>query len=158
MGGRKLARFRDYLVELERREPGTTTELHRRAAAWFEDAGRPEVAIEHALAGADEATAARLVLAITLPMHYAGHTDLLDRWLRAFDDTTFERLPPLAVVGALVNGVTGRAEAAERLAAIAERTGRAIKWDPAAQQIIGDDAAKAMQDRPRRKGYEMPAV
>jgi hypothetical protein len=45
-----------------------------------------------------------------------------------------------------------------QLAAIAERTGRAIKWDPSAQQIIGDDAAKAMQDRPRRKGYEMPVV
>lgn len=42
------------------------------------------------------------------------------------------------------------------LAAIAERTGRAIKWDPVAEQIIGDDAAKAMQDRPRRPGYELP--
>lgn len=45
-----------------------------------------------------------------------------------------------------------------QLAGIAERTGRAIRWDPAAEQIIGDDAAKAMQDRQRRKGYEMPAV
>ena len=126
-GGAPSYRFHQVLseylrAELERREPGTTTELHRRAAAWFEDAGRPEVAIEHALAGADEATAARLVVAITLPMHYAGHTDLLDRWIRTFDDTTFERLPPLAVVGALVNGLTGRAEAAERLALIAERS------------------------------------
>jgi LuxR family maltose regulon positive regulatory protein len=126
-GGAPSYRFHQVLseylrAELERREPGATTELHRRAAAWFEDAGRPEVAIEHALAGADEPTAARLVVAITLPMHYAGHTDLLDRWIRAFDETTFERLPPLAVVGALVNGVTGRADAAERLAHIAERS------------------------------------
>jgi len=45
-----------------------------------------------------------------------------------------------------------------QLSGIALRTGRAIKWDPAAQQIVGDDAAKAMQDRPRRKGYEMPVV
>ena len=45
-----------------------------------------------------------------------------------------------------------------QLAGIAERTGRAIRWDPATEQIIGDDAAKAMQDRQRRKGYEMPAV
>jgi LuxR family maltose regulon positive regulatory protein len=126
-GGAPSYRFHQVLseylrAELERREPGATTELHRRAAAWFEGAGRLEVAIEHALAGADEATAARLVLAITLPMHYAGHTDLLDRWIRTFDETTFERLPPLAVVGAFVNGVTGRAEAAERLAHIAERS------------------------------------
>ncbi len=45
-----------------------------------------------------------------------------------------------------------------QLAGIAERLGRAIKWDPAAQQIVGDDEAKAMQDRPRRKGYEMPEI
>ena len=45
-----------------------------------------------------------------------------------------------------------------QLAGIAERTGRPLKWDPKAEQIIGDDAANAMQDRPRRKGYEMPAV
>ena len=45
-----------------------------------------------------------------------------------------------------------------QLSGIALRTGRAIKWDPAAQQIIGDDAAKAMQDRPRRKGYELPVI
>ncbi len=126
-GGAPSYRFHQVLAEylraeLERREPGATTDLHRRAAAWFEDAGRLEVAIEHALAGADEATAARLVLAITLPTHYAGHTDLLDRWIRTFTEATFERLPPLAVVGALVNGLSGRAEAAERLARIAERS------------------------------------
>ena len=45
-----------------------------------------------------------------------------------------------------------------QLSGIAERTGKALKWDPAAQQIVGDAALKAMQDRPRRKGYEMPAV
>ena len=45
-----------------------------------------------------------------------------------------------------------------QLAGIAERTGRPLKWDPKAEKIIGDDAANAMQDRPRRKGYEMPAV
>ncbi|MBK1876506.1 Gfo/Idh/MocA family protein [Pelagicoccus mobilis] len=45
-----------------------------------------------------------------------------------------------------------------QLGAIAERTGRAIKWDPKAEQIIGDAEAQAMQDRPRRKGYELPTV
>ena len=88
-GGAPSYRFHhvlsEYLrAELERREPGSTAELHRRAAAWFEQAGRTEAAIEHAFAGADEATAARLVLSITLPMHYAGHTDVLDRWIRTF--------------------------------------------------------------------------
>jgi hypothetical protein len=45
-----------------------------------------------------------------------------------------------------------------QLSAIASRLGRALKWDPVAEQIIGDKEAAAMQDRPRRKGYEMPVV
>jgi LuxR family transcriptional regulator, maltose regulon positive regulatory protein len=124
-GGAPSYRFHHVLseflrAELDRREPGMATKLHRRVAAWFERAGRPELAIEHALAGADEMTAARLVVAITLPMHYAGHTDLLDRWIGTFAETTFERLAPLAVVGALMCSLTGRAAAAERLARVAE--------------------------------------
>lgn len=43
-----------------------------------------------------------------------------------------------------------------QLSAIALRLGRSLKWDPKAEQIIGDKEAAAMQDRPRRKGYEMP--
>ena len=44
-----------------------------------------------------------------------------------------------------------------QLSGIAERLGRALKWDPQAEQIGGDKDAAAMQGRPRRKGYEMPA-
>lgn len=51
-----------------------------------------------------------------------------------------------------------RSAAICQLAGIAERLGRAITWDPAAQQITGDKEAATMQDRPRRKGYEMPAM
>jgi predicted dehydrogenase len=45
-----------------------------------------------------------------------------------------------------------------QLSGIAQRLGRAIKWDPKTEQIVGDKEAAAMQDRPRRKGYEMPTV
>lgn len=44
-----------------------------------------------------------------------------------------------------------------QLSGIAERLGRPLKWDPKTEQITGDAEAAAMQDRPRRKGYEMPA-
>ena len=43
-----------------------------------------------------------------------------------------------------------------QLSAIAQRLGRPLKWDPKTEQIVGDKEASAMQDRPRRKGYEMP--
>ena len=44
------------------------------------------------------------------------------------------------------------------LAAIAERLGREVKWDPATEQIQGDTEAQAMQSRERRAGYELPVV
>jgi len=43
-----------------------------------------------------------------------------------------------------------------QLAGIAKRLGRAIRWDPVAEQIVEDPEAAAMQDRTRRAGYEMP--
>ena len=43
------------------------------------------------------------------------------------------------------------------LANIAMRLGRSLKWDPTAQQIVGDDEANAWQTREQRKGYEIPS-
>jgi hypothetical protein len=43
-----------------------------------------------------------------------------------------------------------------QLAGIAERLVQPIKWDPKAEKIIGNEKAAAMQDRKRRKGYELP--
>lgn len=45
-----------------------------------------------------------------------------------------------------------------QLAAIAERLGRPVQWNPESEQIVGDGIARAMQNRPRRKGYELPAI
>jgi hypothetical protein len=44
------------------------------------------------------------------------------------------------------------------VAGIAERLGRALKWDPVAEQIIDDPEAAAMQSRPRCKEYELPDI
>ncbi|MGJ8654721.1 MAG: Gfo/Idh/MocA family protein [Opitutaceae bacterium] len=54
--------------------------------------------------------------------------------------------------------VGNRTGAVCQLSAIAERVGRAIKWDPKAEQIVGDSDAAMMQDRPRRPGYELPEL
>lgn len=43
------------------------------------------------------------------------------------------------------------------LAGIAERLERPVRWDPEAEDVIGDDTAWRMLDRPRRKGYVLPA-
>ena len=44
------------------------------------------------------------------------------------------------------------------LSAIAARLGRTIKWDPKAEQIVGDDQAAACFARTPRKGFEIPVV
>jgi len=54
-------------------------------------------------------------------------------------------------------GIGHRTATICQLSGIAERLGRPIKWDPKAEQIVGDADAKRWQDRPRRAGYELPA-
>ena len=44
------------------------------------------------------------------------------------------------------------------LTAIAARLGRTIQWDPATEQITGDEQAAAMASRTPRKGYEIHRV
>lgn len=51
-----------------------------------------------------------------------------------------------------------RATVCCHLANIAYRTGHKVRWDGAKEQVPGDPAAAAMLDRPRRKGYELPAI
>jgi predicted dehydrogenase len=55
-------------------------------------------------------------------------------------------------------GVGHRTATVCHLAAIAERTGKVVKWDPKKEQVVGDAEVAKMQDRPRRKGYELPTV
>jgi len=35
---------------------------------------------------------------------------------------------------------------------------RPLKWDPKAEQFVGDDEANRLLSRPRRKGYELPSL
>ena len=44
------------------------------------------------------------------------------------------------------------------LANIARRIGRPLRWDPDKEVFVGDDEANTYVDRPRRKGWELPAL
>lgn len=41
---------------------------------------------------------------------------------------------------------------------IARELGRSLKWDPVAEEFVGDEEANALRSRPRRKGYELPEI
>jgi predicted dehydrogenase len=77
---------------------------------------------------------------IQVPLTPEHHRD----WL----DSIRTRAPNAAPVE-----VGHRASSACMVHWIAMKTGRRLKWDPAKERFIGDDAANAMLSRPQRAGY-----
>jgi LuxR family transcriptional regulator, maltose regulon positive regulatory protein len=115
--------FRDLLrAELQRRQPELIPELHRRAAAWCEANGLEETAIDHAQAAGDADQVARLVLQVMQPVWASGRVDTVLGWMEWFErGQLMERYPAVAVHGALIFALLGRATRAEQWAAAAER-------------------------------------
>jgi len=115
--------FRDLLrAELERREPELIPELHRRAAAWCQANGLEETAIDHAQAAGDADQVARLVLQAMQPVWASGRVDTVLGWMQWLErEQLIERYPAVAVHGALIFALLGRATRAEQWAAAAER-------------------------------------
>jgi LuxR family transcriptional regulator, maltose regulon positive regulatory protein len=110
------------LAELERREPELVDELHRRAAAWYEDEGRPELAVDHGQAAGDGDRVARLVAGLAFGAYAGGRVQTARGWFRWFEDQGLvERYPRIAMLGAQLETLLGNASTAERWAAVAER-------------------------------------
>ena len=108
-------------AELQRREAELVADLHRRAAAWCEDNGAPEMAIYHAQQAGDADTVARLVARIGIPTYASGRHETVHRWMQWFDGRGLvDRYPPVAVLGAIFLALFGQPADAERWAAVAE--------------------------------------
>ncbi len=131
--------FRDMLrSELERGEPELVAALHRSAASWSEQNGLPEAAIEHAAAGGDLETLARLIGTFSMPFFRSGRVVTVERWFRWFDDPgLLEHYPVVAAFGAWIYALRGRAEAAERFAYALEHS------DPDAPMPDGSSSVRA---------------
>jgi LuxR family transcriptional regulator, maltose regulon positive regulatory protein len=116
--------FRELLVsELRRREPANVSELHLRAAAWCEENGEIEAAVEHAQAAGDADRVARLVLQIVNSVWASGRAQTVMRWMEWFEaNGLVERFPAIAVHGALMYALAGHPAGTERWAEAAERT------------------------------------
>ena len=76
--------------------------------------------MEHAIASGDTVEAARLTTAAIVPALYGGRAATVDRWLAAIDPSAFTDYPPLAVIAAWAHLLAGRADAADRMADIAD--------------------------------------
>jgi LuxR family maltose regulon positive regulatory protein len=116
--------FRELLhAELLEREPEMLPELHTRAAAWYETNQLPEAALEHAQHAGDVDRVVRIVLNIANPVWASGRLDTVLGWMEwVAANSRIEDHPAIAVHGALINALIGRAGHAERWAEAAERT------------------------------------
>ena len=106
--------------ELERSEPDLAPELNRRAMAWCVANDLAEAAIHYGQAAGETDTVAGLVDALSPPLYYDGRLETAEEWLGWFGDDELVEYPALAVYGAWWRALTGRAEEAERLLAVAD--------------------------------------
>jgi LuxR family transcriptional regulator, maltose regulon positive regulatory protein len=108
-------------VELASREPGLLETLHRRAAAWHQQAGNPDEAIGHASAAGEFVQAAALIARHWLTYWRRGQRATVARWLDGLPDEAIMANPPVAYVAAWIRGYSGASkQECERWLAVLE--------------------------------------
>jgi LuxR family maltose regulon positive regulatory protein len=92
-------------LELADQELELVPALHRRAAAWYRDAGDVESAIHHATAAGEFAEAGALIARNWLSYAWRGRIATVQRWLDGLPDAFITANPPTAVLAAWVGGL-----------------------------------------------------
>jgi LuxR family transcriptional regulator, maltose regulon positive regulatory protein len=92
-------------LELTEGEPTLAPALHRRAAAWFEDAGDAEAAIHHAAAAGEFAHAGALIARHWLAYARRGRIATVQRWLDGLPNDFVMASPPVSLLAAWVGGL-----------------------------------------------------
>jgi LuxR family maltose regulon positive regulatory protein len=108
-------------AELRRAEPQCERRLQRRAAAFYAKREDLDRAVQHAVAGGDEAGAGRLLWAAAAPQALCGHTAALRSWLENFGGEEQTADPGLALTVAATHLVHGERDLVEHWAGAAER-------------------------------------
>jgi hypothetical protein len=92
-------------LELTEREPELVPVLHRRAAAWFEDAGDAEATIHHAASAGEFAHAGALIARHAVPYVQRGRIATVQRWLDSLPDDVVPANPTISLLAAAVGGL-----------------------------------------------------
>jgi LuxR family maltose regulon positive regulatory protein len=137
-------------AELRRTEPELERGLHRRAAAWYREAGELDRALRHTLAAGDAEAAGALVAGETGHCIAGGHDDVLERRLGSFSETQLAADPGLCLSAAVRHLTRGEGHLAEHWAALAgtavpDGVTRVLRAALGRDGIarMGDDAATA---------------
>jgi LuxR family transcriptional regulator, maltose regulon positive regulatory protein len=105
--------------ELRRLEPDREAELHRRAAAWFEDRDDSDRAIEHAVEAHDLARSGQLLWRLVFRSTGDARDGAVRRWLARFTEAEIAGCPQLALVAANRHLAAGDGSQAEHWTAVA---------------------------------------
>ena len=125
--------FADLLrARLQAEQPGRVAQLHRNAAAWYEEHGLADDAIRHAVATGEMTWAARLI-----ERHFdalyslRGEAATIQRWLSALpDETGSGPVPGCCWRRRLLAAASGRVEAVEPLLDAAEHVSAGAAEEP----------------------------
>ena len=136
--------LRDVLARELARDAATELDVRLRAAAWYETAGMPDEAIDHALGAGDLDRAARLVLEHAQARYRDGRVASLMRWIESLDDVDLRFRADLAALAAYLHALEGDAPAAAHWASIAETASPGGPATAASARGPGVDLVAAM--------------
>lgn len=131
---------------LQRLDPDLLPALHRRASAWYAQAGLTAEAIRHALTAGDIANAAALIEESAMAIVWQGQVSTLTRWLETLPIEVVRARPKLSLVQGWALVLTGSVEAVETRLQDAEQ-GLA---SPASSRGRGSTGAGHSPTRPGR--------
>ena len=139
-------------ARLQQDRPARVAELHRNAAAWYEDHGLADEAIRHATAAGEMTWAARLI-----EKHFdtvyslRGEAATIHRWLAAIPASLIDSRPRLLLAQAQLAAASGRLDAVEPLLDAAEHAAAGAAEEPfeptigsAASLLVNLPALKAL--------------
>lgn len=100
-------------MRLERQGTETIAQLHLRAAQWYEQAGRVDDSLYHALQAGAVDYAVEIILRHWLPAIYSGWPNQVLRWLESLPVQAIQEHPDLSIALAWTEWIRGQAQAAQ---------------------------------------------
>ena len=148
--------FRDFLRErLERVvEPEGRALLHRRAGAWFEQAGLPGEAIEHVISAGAWEDARRCIAPLMADERLYEHVLDWPRWLAALPDAALQDDPEQCLRFAWILIFTGQIALAKRPLDLAEAVWLASGNQPKLGEVLGWRATVCFVKRDAQRAIE----
>ena len=109
--------FADLLrARLQEKQPGRVPQLHRNAAAWYEEHGLADDAIGHAAAAGETAWAARIIEQhFDMVYNIRGEAATIHRWLSVLPAEVVRSRPRLLLAQAIMAATSGHVEVVEPL-------------------------------------------